>query len=137
MSAHGNGALHLAETLLRTLGGRTVLLRLPKPAIAGDLGEQLGLAQPEFQDTELSPAAILRGSGFSGIGEVLLAASAVERVVGSLAFDSAQILFNQAAGIVLDGLLYPIKSLASAEAFGQVYLWRIQLQPALRQGGQA
>ena len=132
MSANGNGPAHLAETLLRTLGGRSVLLRVPKPAIAGDPGEQLGLAQPQFQDTELSPAAVLRGAS-----EVLVAASAVERVVGSLAFNSAQILFASAAGIVIDGLLYPVKSLASAEAFGQVYLWRMQLQPALRQGGQA
>ena len=29
MSANGNGPAHLAETLLRTLGGRSVLLRVP------------------------------------------------------------------------------------------------------------
>ena len=36
-------------------GGRAVLLRMPAPATAGDVTEQLGLAMPEFQDVELAP----------------------------------------------------------------------------------
>jgi hypothetical protein len=50
-----SGPVRVANALLRGVGGRTVLLHIPVPAIPGDVGEQLGLALPEFQDVELGP----------------------------------------------------------------------------------
>ena len=127
-------AIRLADALLRGVGGRTVLLRLPAPAVQGDLGEQLGLAAPAFQDTPLGPAAFrkVRASITAGAVdyELLVSATAVKAVVGSLDYQSASVLFTEAAGVVIDGALLAITSAVSAEAFGEVYLYRLGLHGA-------
>ena len=126
----------MADALLRTLGGRTVLLRMPAAATEGDLGEQVGLATPQFEDVAVGPAAfrrVLVGTGAktaAGTSELLVSASAVEKIVGSLAYDSAAVLFQQAAGVLVDGALLRIESVTSAEAFGEVYLYRLGLTGA-------
>jgi hypothetical protein len=130
-----SGAIRTTDALLRSLGGRTVLLRISAPAVAGDIGEQLGLAAPQFQDVALAPAVLRRVRATIARGastnvaeyELLVSASAVEKAVGSLAFDSAATLFAQASGIVVDGVLLEIASLAPAEAFGVTYLYRLGL----------
>src|SRR5438270_8848951 len=53
----GTGAsMRAADALLRAAGGRSVVLRLPGPAVPADPAEQLGLAVPELQDLQLGPA---------------------------------------------------------------------------------
>ncbi len=117
-----SGAGRMADALLRGVGGRTVLLRVPAPAVAGDDGEQVGIAIPEFRDLPLGPVVFRRVGKRE---ELLVSASAVERLVGSLEFGSAGVLFGTAAGVLMDGLLYLVTSVASAEAFGSVYLYRV------------
>ena len=39
-----------ADALLRCLGGRTVLLRLPTNAVSGSDAEQLGAGSPSYED---------------------------------------------------------------------------------------
>ena len=125
--------VRMADALLRSLGGRTVLLHIPSPAIEGDLGEQVGLGVPGFQDVEVGPAVfrrVLVGTGnktAAATSELLVSASAVARVVGSLAFDSAAVLFANAAGVLVDGSLLRVVSVTSAQAFGEVYLYRLGL----------
>lgn len=119
------GATAMADALLRSLGGRRVLLRIPAPAVAGDLGEQVGLAAPQFQDVELAPVVFRRSAGH----ELLVSGSTVAHLVGSLQFGSAALLLQSAAGVVIDDRLYAVLSVASAEAFGAVYLYRVKLQP--------
>ena len=131
MSAH----MRMTDALLRSLGGRTVLLHISTPAVAGDLGEQLGLAAPQFQDVALAPAVlrrvratIARGAGTQVAEyELLVSASAVAKVAGSLALESAAVLFAQACGVLVDGALLEIVSFAPAEAFGVTYLYRLGL----------
>ena len=128
-------AIRTTDALLRSLGGRTVLLRISAPAVAGDLGEQLGLATPQFQEVALAPAVLRRVRATIARGtntnvaeyELLISASAVEKAVGSLDADSAAVLFAQASGIVVDNLLLEIVSFAPAEAFGAAYLYRLGL----------
>ena len=123
----------VADVLLRTLGGRTVLLHVPAPAVQGDLGEQVGLGVPVFQDVELGPVVfrrVLVGTGdrtTAATSELLVSAAAVERIVGSLAFGSAAVLFASAAGVLVDGSLLRVVSVVSAQAFGEVYLYRLGL----------
>lgn len=127
------GQVRMVDALLRTLGGRTILLHIPAPAVQGDLGEQIGLAVPEFQDVELGPVVfrrVLVGTGektTAATSELLVSAAAVERVVGSLAYESAALLFASAAGVLVDGSLLRIVSVVSAQAFGAVYLYRLGL----------
>ena len=65
----GSGAaVRTADVLLRGIGGRSVMLRMPALASAGDVAEQLGLATPEFQDVELAPGGLSLGTGASGRG---------------------------------------------------------------------
>ena len=128
-----SGRVRLAESLLRAVGGRTVLLHIPSPAIEGDLGEQVGLGVPVFQDVELGPVVfrrVLVGTGdrtAAATSELLVSAAAVERLVGSLAFESAAALFANAAGVLVDGSLLRVVSVTSAQRFGEVYLYRVGL----------
>ncbi|HEY5329902.1 MAG TPA: hypothetical protein VIJ79_08475 [Acidobacteriaceae bacterium] len=115
LSDGGERAVRVAETLLRGTGGRAVLLRLPMAAAGGDEAEQMGLAAAEFNDVELAPC-VFRKAGSRG--ELLVSAAAVERVVGSLAFDSAAVLFKVAAGVVVDGVLLEIEGVVPVESVG-------------------
>jgi len=119
-----DAAVRSADALLRANGGRAVLLRLPAPAVAGNDGEQLGLATPQFQDVELAPAAF-RGSGKTAT--LLISGSAVKALVGSLKFNSADVLFETAAGVVVDGVLYTILSSTATTADGATYLYSLDL----------
>jgi hypothetical protein len=130
----------MADALLRTVGGRTVLLHIPAPAIPGDIGEQIGLATPLFQDVPLKPALLrkVRPKIATGIAsaaneqpaqyELLVSASAVATVVGSLAYQSADVLFAQACGVMIDGEMLEITSATAVEGFGSVYLYRLGLR---------
>jgi hypothetical protein len=135
-----SAALSLANALLRSAGGRTVLLHLPAPAVPSDTGEQLGLATPLFQDAPLTPVVLRKLRPRSGTAdkprelayELLVSASAVKKIVDSLAFDAAEVLFAQASGVLIDGTLLGITSVASDEAFGTVYLYRLGLRGAVK-----
>jgi hypothetical protein len=132
-----------ADVLLRALGGRTVTLRMPAPAIPADPTEQLGLATPAFQDIPLAPAvyrkarATITSSGIKS--ELLVSATAVQQIVGSLAYASASVLFANAAGILAgpdsdaadESPLLEIVSAGAEEAFGQPYVYRLILRAPL------
>jgi len=128
--------VRMADALLRSLGGRTVLLHIPAPAIPGDIGEQIGLATPLFQDVELRPVVLRKIRAKIATAEterpaeyeLLVSASAVERVVVSLAYQSADVLFGVACGVLVDGELMEITSATSVEGFGSVYLYRLGLR---------
>jgi len=128
--------VRMADALLRSLGGRTVLLHIPAPAIPGDLGEQIGLATPLFQDVQLRPVVLRKIRAKIATAEterpaeyeLLVSASAVKRAVGSLAYMSADVLFGLACGVLVDGELMEITSATSVEGFGSVYLYRLGLR---------
>jgi hypothetical protein len=137
MTGGGFGAVRVAESLLRTVGGASVLLRMSLPPAPGDPGEQLGLATPLFEDTPLGPAVLRRLRARVGVGsnsvraaeyELLVSAAAVEQIVGSLAFDSASVLFASAAGLLIEGDVYTITSATAVRAFDAILLWRIGLE---------
>jgi hypothetical protein len=135
MTAHQS----MTNALMRGVGGRSVLLHLPAPAIPGDLGEQLGLATPQFQDVPLAPALFRRVRAKTGTAdkpdedsyELMVSAAAVERAAGTLGFNAADVLFAEAAGVLIDGILYGITWVATAEAFGSPYLYRLGLRGAV------
>jgi hypothetical protein len=119
-------ALRAADALLRT-AGRAVLLRLPAPAIPGDPAEQLGLATPEFQDVEITPVVVQRGKN-DGTQELFVSASAIRKVIGSLGYSAAKVLFASAYGMVLDEVVLQIVSVTESELNGNVYLYRVTVQ---------
>ncbi|MGC9291822.1 MAG: hypothetical protein ACP5EP_03755 [Acidobacteriaceae bacterium] len=123
----------MADALLRSMGGRVVLLRLPTPAQTGVDTEQLGLSSPSYEDIPLSPAVFRRvragmKEGTVNRYELLVSASSVLAQVGLLQLASADAIFAMAAGVFVDGELMLIESAAEAEMFGQPYLYRLLLE---------
>jgi len=131
-------AARAADTLLRSVGGRRVLLRMPSPAAASDVTEQLGIATPEFQDIPLDPVvfrkarAVVTGSR-PAKWELLVSATAVKRIVGSLAYASASVLFENASGVLAGDELFEILSATEEQVFDQPYVYRLVLYAPLAQ----
>ena len=127
-----------ADVLLRGVGGRSVLLRIPATASAGDVTEQLGLAVPQFQDVELAPV-IFRSArarvaeGRAAQWELLVSPSAVETLVGSMGYAAAEVLFAAAFGVLIDGTLVTVESVTAMEAGGAPYLYRLLLRAPVAQ----
>lgn len=131
-------AVRTANVLLRGVGGRSVLLRIPATASFGDITEQLGLATPQFQDVELAPvvfrsARATVAEGKAAKWELLVAGDAVEALVGSLGYGAAESLFGAAFGVLVDGVLMTIESTTAAETKGSSYLYRLVVRAPLSQ----
>lgn len=129
-------ATRTADVLLQCAGGRTVLLRMPAPATAGDTTEQLGLAVPEFQDAELTPVLFRKARSSGGQGkaarwELLVSATAVTALVGSMGYGAASVLFADAFGVLIDGVLMEIVSATESEVGGSAYLYRLVVRAPL------
>jgi hypothetical protein len=133
IDAHAEAARLALDTLLRNAHSRTVMLRLPAPAIAGDSAEQLGLATPLFQDIELSPAVFRKALASTTKDgryqrELLLSATTVAALTGSHNFASADALFATAFGILIDDTLLSIVSAKEIEAGGVPCGYRLTLR---------
>jgi hypothetical protein len=124
-----DGPILQADAVLRAVGGRAVLLRLAAPAVSGADAEQLGLATPEFQDVELAPAAFHKANS---VARLVVSASAVSAAVGSLDYDSAEVLFETAVGVVIDDVVYEIAGSVASQAMGQPYCYVLTLVPPVR-----
>ncbi len=114
-----------------------MLLRLPAPASAGDTTEQLGLAVPAFQDVELGPVVFRKAratmaDGKAAKSELMVSATAVNALVGSLGYSAANVLFATAFGVLVDEVLMEIESATESEVGGApmctgwfcVFRWR-------------
>ncbi|MES2220853.1 MAG: hypothetical protein V4587_07795 [Acidobacteriota bacterium] len=126
------GLQRAADSLLRCLGGRTVLLRLPTNAVSGSDAEQLGAGSPSYEDLPLSPAVFRRlrpkiRGGTVNRYELLISASSVYAQLGLMELASTDQLFTMAIGIFVDGELMFIEAASEAEAFGCPYLYRLIL----------
>jgi hypothetical protein len=115
-----------ADVLLRGVGGRAVMLRMPAPASVGDVTEQLGLAVPQFQDVELAPVVLERGSATGRT--MLVSANAVNALVGSMGYSAVSVLFADAFGVLVDGVLMEVGSVAETELGGAAAIYRLSLR---------
>jgi hypothetical protein len=138
MASVNAAAIRAADTLLRSVGGTQVLLRTPAPANPDDDGEQLGLSTPLFQDLPLSPVVYRRvRPKFSAVTntptqyELLVSATAVNALIESQAFNSAETLFAVAFAVVIDSVLLEIVSATASEIGGAPYIYRLLLRAPL------
>jgi len=120
-------AIHLADSLLRSLGSATVALRLPTPISGGTSGE-LGLAALAYSDASISPAAI-RSLTPSRQGaeryEILASASVLQKLAETQNAASVNDLLASAVGIVYNGKLLLIYDV-TADAFADSpYIYRL------------
>ena len=124
----------LADALLRRLTGTTAALRVT-PTSAGGTMSEVGLVATTFSEVNLSPAVLRKmrpvwEQDGASKWELLVSATSVEQQVNALELVSAQALFAMTLTITVAGQDYLIESIASNEAFGQVYLYRLLLREA-------
>ena len=127
----------LADALLRSVGGTTALLRVTGTNTDTGMSE-LGLVSTTFAEVVLSPVAMRRlrptwQEGGQPKWELLASATSVQQQVQTLDMASAQALFSMTLAVTVAGQDYLIDSIASNEAFGQVYLYRLLLREARQQ----
>jgi hypothetical protein len=127
----------LADALLRGVGGTSAQLRVTGSTPDSNQLE-LGLVATTFAEVAVSPVVMrkLRSTvtgGESGQFEMLVSATSVQAQVNALDLPSAQALFSMTLAVSVTGSDYLVESVASNEAFGSVYLYRLILRPASQQ----
>jgi hypothetical protein len=127
----------LADALLRSMTGTTALLRVTGTNADTNMSE-LGLVATAFADVVVSPVVMRKlrptwQNGGESKWELLVSATGVEQQVSALNLASAQSLFAMTLTVTVAGQDYLIESIASNEAFGQVYLYRLLLREAPQQ----
>jgi hypothetical protein len=128
----------LADALLRSVAGTTALLRVTGANTGSGMSE-VGLVATTFADVPVSPALMRKlrptwQAGGQSKWELLISATGIEQQVNALDLASAQSLFSMTLAVTVAGQEYLIESVASNEAFGQVYLYRLLLREARQQG---
>jgi hypothetical protein len=127
----------LADALLRSMTGTTALLRVTQTN--ADTGQsELGLLATTFVDVVVSPVVMRKlrpgwQEGGESKWELLVSATSIGQQVVALDLASAQSLFALTLAVTVAGQDYLIESIASNEAFGQVYLYRLLLREACQQ----
>jgi hypothetical protein len=127
----------LADALLRGVGGTSALLRVAGPSADTNMSE-VGLVATTFAEVVISPVVMRRlkpawREGDESQWELFVSATSVEQQVSSLNLASAQSLFAMTLAVTVAGQDYLIESIASNQAFGQVYLYRLLLRDARQQ----
>ena len=127
----------LADALLRSVGGTSALLRVAGPSAESNMSE-VGLVATTFAEVVISPVVMRRlkptwREGDESQWELFVSATSVEQQVSSLNLASAQSLFAMTLAVTVAGQDYLIESIASNQAFGQVYLYRLLLRDARQQ----
>lgn len=127
----------LADALLRSVAGTTALLRVTGTNTDTNMSE-VGLVATTFAEVTISPVVMRKlrptwREGDEPRWELLVSASSVEQQIGTLDLASAQSLFSMTLGVTVADQDYVIESVASNEAFGQVYLYRLLLRETKQQ----
>lgn len=127
----------LADALLRCVGGAVALLRVTGTTTDTSQAE-VGLIATTFTQIAVSPVVLrkLRPSfkeGDTPKWELIVSATSVQTQISTLDLASAQALFAMTLAVTVAGQDYLIESVASNEAFGQVYLYRLVLREARQQ----
>ena len=127
----------MADALLRSMTGTSALLRVTGANPDTNVSE-LGLVATTFADVVVSPVVLRKlrptwKEAGESKWELLISATGVQQQVNALDLASAQALFAMTLAVTVGDQDYLIESIASNEAFGQVYLHRLLLREAHQQ----
>lgn len=127
----------LADALLRSVAGASAQLRVTGTNTDSNQSE-VGLIATTFTQVVVGPVVMRKlrptfKEGNAPQWEMLVSATSVQAQVNALDLPSAQALFAMTLAVTLSGQDYVIESIASNEAFGQVYLYRLSLRQACPQ----
>jgi hypothetical protein len=124
----------LADALLRSVAGTSAQLRVTGTTTDSNQSE-VGLVATTFSQVVISPVVMRKlrptiKEADAPRWELLASATGVQAQVNALDLSSAQALFAMTLAVTISGHDYLIESVASNEAFGQVYLYRLLLREA-------
>lgn len=124
----------LADALLRSVAGSSAQLRVTGTSIDSNQSE-LGLVASAFSQVVISPVVMRKlrpaiKEADATRWEMLVSATGVQAQIHTLDLPSAEALFAMTLAVTFGGHDYLIESIASNEAFGQVYLYRLLLREA-------
>jgi hypothetical protein len=127
----------LADALLRSVGGASAQLVVTSTSTDNAMSE-MGLVATNLGSVIVSPVVMRKlrptwQEGNQSKWELLISASSVEEQVGALNLPSAQSLFAMTLSVIVAEQSYLIESIASNEAFGQIYLYRLLLREQRQQ----
>jgi hypothetical protein len=127
----------LADALLRSVAGTTAQLRVTGTNADAGMFE-LGLVATTFSDVVVGPVVMRRlqpawQKDGKAEWELLMSATGVEQQVAALDLPSVRSLFDMTIMVTVGGQDFLIESVASNEAFGQVYLYRLLLRETNQQ----
>ena len=127
----------LADALLRSVAGTSALLRVTGTNTDTSQSE-VGLVATTFAEVLISPVVMRKlrptwQEGGESKWELMVSATGVEQQVNALDLQSAQSLFAMTLTVTVAGQDYLIEAIASNEAFGQIYLYRLLLREARQQ----
>ncbi len=127
----------LADALLRTVSGTSAQLRITGANQDTNMSE-LGLVSTAFAEVSISPMVMRKlqptwQENNKSKWELLVSATSIQQQVAALNLASAQSLFAMTLTVTVAEQDYLIDAVASNEAFGQVYLYRLLLREARQQ----
>ncbi len=127
----------LADALLRSVSGTSARLRVTGVNPDTNMSE-LGLVSTGFVEVTVSPVVMRKlrpmwQKNSESTWELLVSATGVQQQVTALDLASAQSLFSMTLAVIVAGQSYIIDSIASNEAFGEVYLYRLLVREARQQ----
>lgn len=123
----GLAAQRAAETLLQTLGGTSISIRLPLDTALTELS-QLGLASVATEEIVLAPVVtrnLTAGKDPHARLEILVSAACLARTREIYSISDAMQLFDSALGVIQRGKLFRIESVDVDEFSGFPYLYRL------------
>lgn len=114
-----------ADAMLRAMGGIQITLRIADPS-TGDSNSQLGITPPTSSDIQISPAVVRpvdpMPDGSQRI-QVLLSTKALQPIADSYGVTDIPTWLLGSQGLVYQGQLMPIRSVASSSFAGCDYLY--------------
>ena len=126
----GLAAQRAAETLLQTLGGSGVYVRLAVDSMTASDPAQLGLESPATEEVLLEPVVVrnLTAPKSSRVQlELLIAAATLARAKEIYSVTDALDFFNSALGVIKRGKLFRVDSVDVDEFNGFPYLYRLKV----------
>lgn len=127
----------LADALLRSVAGTSAQLRLTGASTSSNQSE-VGIIATTFSQVVIGPVVMRKlrptfKEGDAARWELLVSATSVQAQIDSFDLPSAQALFAMTLAVTVAGQDYLIQSVASNEAFGQTYIYRLSLRQACPQ----
>ena len=128
-SARGLAARRAAETLLQTLGGATVVVRVPGGINQASDAAEMGAASIMVEDVTIHPVVVrtLHGVSNTGRGQKQLIFSAASLIRAREIYSASEAVdfFTTAIGVLLEDKLLRVEGVESDEFGGVPYLYRV------------